>query len=223
MIEVVTTYAERYWDLYAKKFIETFTDHWDKSINLITYTDEQLVERSSWLSGFKQRHGLRPTDNYRFDAVRFAHKVAAIDLAYHFDGIEDILVWFDADCVTHSEVSESWLSSLLGDADFAYLNRKDKYPESSFMMFYRGPGCSELVRRLVEEYSSDALFKRKEWHDGFIIGEIVNELPDLKTMSLSGKAYTTGHPFVNGPLGKKMDHLKGKRKILGASPERSAK
>jgi hypothetical protein len=35
--------------------------------------------------------------------------------------------------------------------------------------------------------------------------------------SLSGDAEATGHPLVNGPLGARLDHLKGKRKGVGKS------
>jgi hypothetical protein len=39
----------------------------------------------------------------------------------------------------------------------------------------------------------------------------------ITTHSLSGKARDHGHPLINGPLGERLDHLKGPRKELGRS------
>ncbi|WP_197028805.1 hypothetical protein [Methylibium sp. T29-B] len=208
---VVTTYAQRHWDVYAKRCVETFEQFWDTP--LAAYTDELLEDESSWLSDFKARHAHRPTDNYRFDAVRFAHKVAAIELAYEL--ADDILIWMDADCVTHAPVTKEWLRSLIGDADFAYLKREGKYPECGFMMFRKG-ACDRFNAEIVDLYKTDKLFDLAEWHDSWAIEE-VRKTAGLKCVSLSGDAERTGHPLVNGPLGEKLDHLKGKRKDRGKS------
>lgn len=178
-----------------------------------------LENNSDWLAEFKIRHRHRSTDNYRFDAVRFAHKVAALELAYRL-GWEDVLVWIDADCVTHQDVTAEWLSGLIGDADFAYLRRENKYPECGFMMFRRNKATSELIRRLVMLYRTDDLFALREWHDSWAIEQVRKGMElegALKCTSLSGAYESTGHPFVNGPLGEKLDHCKGKRKALGKS------
>lgn len=208
---VVTTYAQRHWDVYAKRCVETFEQFWDAP--LAAYTDEMLEAESAWLKEFKARHAHRPTDNYRFDAVRFAHKVAAIELAHEL--ADDILIWMDADCVTHAPVTKEWLRSLIGDADFAYLKREGKYPECGFMMFRKG-ACDRFIAEIVDLYKTDKLFDLAEWHDSWAIEE-VRKTAGLKCVSLSGDAERTGHPLVNGPLGEKLDHLKGKRKTRGKS------
>lgn len=196
--------------------MDTFNKFW-VDIPIRAYTDEDLEDRSEWLPEFKQRHRGRSTDNYRFDAVRFAHKVAALELAYRV-GRGDALVWIDADCVTHAPVDAEWLAGLLGGADFAYLRRASKYPECGFMLLRRSQATSELLRRLVSLYVTDDLFKLDEWHDSWAIEYVRKGLGgSLKCASLSGAYESTGHPFVNGPLGEKLDHCKGKRKQLGKS------
>jgi hypothetical protein len=218
--DAVTTYADRHWDEYARRFVESFDRHW-KGVKLRAYTDDKL-EQSDWLPEFKQRHRHRSTDNYRFDAVRFAHKVAALELAYRI-GTADVMVWIDADCVTHADVDAEWLSSLIGDGDFAYLRREKKYPECGFMMFRRNAETSEMLRRLVFLYRSDDLFSLQEWHDSWAIEQVRLGMDDLKCVSLSGDYESTGHPFVNGPLGARLDHCKGKRKSAGKSKQSDLK
>lgn len=212
--DAVTTYAERHWQSHARRCVESFREHW-RGIPLRTYTDEQLETESDWLSEFKLRHSHRQTHNYRFDAVRFAHKVAAIELAYRI-GTADVLVWIDADCVTHAEVDAEWLSSLLGDADLGYLRRAHKYPECGFLLIRRNQAGAEFLRRVVRQYRTDALFGLDEWHDSWIFEHVRKSMP-MVCASLSGDAENTGHPLVNGPLGARLDHLKGKRKAAGKS------
>lgn len=192
---------------------------------MLALEDVELAEGSDWLSAFKTRHASRPTGNFRYDAVRFAHKVAAIDIALSAADA-DVLVWMDADCVTHESVDGEWLTGLVGDADFAYLRRVGKYPECGFMMFRLSERTRAFVDSVVDLYKSDRLFDLQEWHDSWAIEHQrfqfeANGL--LQCRSLSGDAESTGHPLVNGPLGARLDHLKGTRKQEGRSRARDLK
>jgi hypothetical protein len=221
---VVTTYAERHWESHAKRCVESFSEHWQDDITLLHLDDHGLEKESPWLSQFKARHAHRPTTDYRMDAVRFAHKVAAIDLAAQAPN--DVLIWMDADCVTHAPVDAAWLDGLLRDGDFAYLQRTMKYPECGFMMFRMNQRGRAFIEHIVQQYASDALFKLREWHDSFVIDHVRAQrerLGMLRCVSLSGSAERTHHPLVNGPLGAKLDHLKGPRKQAGRSHDRDLK
>lgn len=211
--DAVTTYAERHWESHAARCVATFNEFWD-DVPLFAYTDGALECQSSWLREFKDRHAHRPTNNYRFDACRFAHKIAAIELAYEI-GEADVLIWMDADCVTHADVTPHWLESLLHGGDLAILKRKHKYTEGGFMMFRRG-ACDMLIKGMVDLYKTDKLFGLPEWHDCWALDHARSQLA-LNEVSLSGDAEETGHPLINGPLGERLDHLKGKRKEAGRS------
>lgn len=218
--DVVTTFADRHWETHARRCVETFERFW-QGVQLRVYRDEQLEAESDWLADFKRRHQHRPTHNYRLDAVRFAHKVAAIELAFATANA-DVLVWLDADCVTHAPVTPAWLSGLLGNADFGYLRRAKKYPECGFMLLRRNAAAERMLQELVELYRTDRLFELAEWHDSWAI-EHVRQQTQINSASLSGDAETTGHPLVNGPLGACLDHLKGRRKSEGRSRESDLK
>jgi hypothetical protein len=216
--DVVTTYADRHWESHAKRCVDTFRHFW-KDIPLREYRDHQLEDQSDWLYEFKLRQRHRPTDNYRFDAVRFAHKVAAIELAYRA-GAGDYLIWMDADCVTHAPVDAQWLASLIGDSEFGYLARDRKYSECGFLIIRRNQRAADFVGNLVWLYRTDELFELAEWHDSYAIDHVRRHMEargHLDCRSLSGSASGTGHPFVNGPLGERLDHCKGDRKRRGKS------
>lgn len=219
--EVVTTYARHHWESHAQRCVETFHEHW-KGVPLHAFLDEDLEARSPWLAAFKRRHAALKADNFRFDAVRFAHKVAAIDLAFR-DLKADALIWMDADCVTHAPVDAGWLGGLLGPADFAYLRRPRSYPECGFMVFRGNARAGALVQGVAKLYRTDELLQLAEWHDSWAIEHVRAQLEAagrLSCASLSGAAENTGHPLVNGPLGERLDHLKGKRKEVGRSLDR---
>jgi len=216
--EVVTTYAPRHWESHARRCVESFHKHWE-GIPLSAYTDADLEAQSTWLSQFKRRHAGLPTHNYRFDAVRFAHKVAAIELAFA-KCRSDYLIWMDADCVTHADVDAEWLEGLAQGADFAYLKRAKKYPECGFMMFRANWTVETLMTALVEFYETDRVFNLAEWHDSWVIDHVrawLEKQDVLRCASLSGSAENTAHPLVNGPLGARLDHCKGNRKQAGRS------
>lgn len=222
--DVITTFADRHWEQYARRCVESFRQHW-KNIPLTTFSDARLEADSDWLADFKAENAHRPTSNYRFDAVRFAHKVAALELGFAA-GAADCMIWMDADCITHSAVDRAWLGSLLGAADFGYLRRSRKYPECGFLMIRRNDAGDELVRQLAELYRTGNLFKLAEWHDSWAIEEIrwqMEKAGQLRCVSLSGDWESTGHPFVNGPLGSRMDHCKGDRKAEGKSRQSDLK
>lgn len=212
--DAVTTYAQRHWYSHASRCVATFRKFWE-GIELRTYTDEQLEDASDWLPEFKARHKGMDTSNYRFDAVRFAHKIAAIQQAFRV-GTADCLIWIDADCVTHEPVTREWLTGLIGSATLAMPLRSKKYPECGFVMIRRNDAGAKFIAEVVRLYATDRLFKLKEWHDCEAM-DYVRKALATPTVSLSGDAEDTSHPIVNGPLGAKIDHLKGKRKIAGKS------
>lgn len=206
------------------KMAETFFRHWPSAVGLRIYTEGfesewpghsllTLAEAAPWLEPWKaartlSQHGMRDGKyNYRFDAVKFAHKVAAIGAAAEGNDC-DVLIWMDADIVTHSLVAVDWLDSLLPlEATLAWLERAVKYPECGFMMF-RMPASGEVVREVVKAYQSGAIFKLDEWHDSFVFWHYV-KAAKVATTRLAPLETPKRHPFVNSVLGEKMDHFKG--------------
>jgi hypothetical protein len=224
----VTTFNKAGYDLYGKRFIETFREHWPEQVDLLVMSegfdgDVDLLDASPWLRAFKARHKGKQVDSYRKDAVRFAHKVAAITWAAALPGI-DRLIWLDGDMVTHSPVTLADLRELSPDGGvLAWLDRRNMYPECGFMIFdCNHPRYWELIAEFGNQYCTDRLFDLPEWHDSYVLQQVV-KAGRYPTKSLSGAGYDTGHPMINGPLGAWFDHLKGKRKQAGKSSPRDLK
>ena len=224
----ITTCNADQWERFGSRMADTFLEFWDKSVRLTIYADgwggDDLNAAAPWLPLFKQlysepqfRGGSNGRD-YRRDAVRFAHKIAALGAAAETKDC-DVLIWIDADVITHSPVTIEWLDGLFPEpAVLAWLDRDRTYPECGFLMF-RMPAAQKLIRKLVSAYRGGDIFSLPETHDSYVIQHMVQRM-SIKTHSLSGPEGRKhiGHPFVNSPLAACLDHLKGEiRKARGKS------
>jgi len=197
--------------------------------------------KSTW-SAVPKANGIPPDDikarrprdwhkKFKWDAVRFANKVYAV-----FDACErssDWCVWMDADSYIHSDWSYEDFKKLLPDDKWiTYVGRgkgSQTWPECGFYGLNLKHGACQTFLEEFERFYEDAengIFTLEEWHDSFVFGHILNKMktlrPDILDYSANmymreAKTGGGGHPLINGPLGKFMDHMKGDRKVTGKS------
>lgn len=218
--------------------VQSFQRYWPRDTRLTVYAEGfvpeikgiHVRELPAWLNEFKGHYGRVPTYcgklnngqyDYRFDGVKFAHKVAALtDFALGFT--EGVVIWLDADTLTHAPVTKDWLEGLFPEpAYLAWLDRSQTHPECGFMMFRANyPHHIKFMESFRDIYLSGEIFKLREFHDSYVFQQLV--LRKISAGKIPPPASLSGdrnwhHPFVNGPLGSRMDHLKGPRKIEGKS------
>jgi hypothetical protein len=240
-LTVLTTCNLEGFHLYGKRMLESYTTFWPCDTRFICYvegfekTGISNVEHRKlplWFERWKQRHESNPAAcgrigryDYRRDCVRFSHKVAALTDAIEHCSTE-LLIWADADTLTHAPVDSDWIYGLLADGDLAWLERAKMYPECGFMIL-RVAAVRSFLYLLRRTYESDAVFQLRETHDSYVIQQIVQALVSKgalkKPVSLSGKHAHENHPFAFGPLGDRLDHAKGRRKATGRTPKEEVK
>lgn len=233
---VVTTTNAEGWEQTGRRMAESFLDRW-KTGTLTVYAEDfdpdvpvEVRQLPEWQADFKAKYGTtaayvgqyRGRYDFRFDMVRFSHKVAAMtDFGV---GVTDgVMVWLDADTFTHADVTEEWLESLFPErAYLAWLERRGSSPETGFVMFrashpYHVP-FMEAFRRL---YTSGRVTDYREFHDAFVLWQLTQIKVSLRKIppphNLSGDARNWHHPFCSSELGSRMDHMKGPRKEDGKS------
>ena len=163
---------------------------------------------------------------FKWDAVRFAHKVYAIfDCARTTDA--DILLWMDADTVCHSPIDmETILKLCPADKDLCFLGRKGKYTECGLYAMNLRSSLTQLFLQRFQQFYDDAengIFTLKEWHDSFVF-DAVRETMQLRELDWSSHLITgEGHPLINSEWGAYLDHLKGDRKVVGKSKVKDLK
>lgn len=237
---LVTTMNAKGWEESGRRMVESVIANWPaETLPIVVYAEGfdpampavEVRPMPSWLVDFKARFGRTAAHNgqrsggydYRFDAIKFSHKVAALTdfLLGLVDG--EIGIWLDADTFTHAAVTAVWLENLFPEpAYIAWLDRHNTHPECGFLMFRTShPYHVNFVESFRALYVSGRLFKLSETHDSYALWYMVQakvmsgKLPT--PVSLSGDK-RWHHPFVNGPLGACIDHMKGPtRKAIGRS------
>jgi hypothetical protein len=242
---VVTTMNAAGWLGLGAKMAQSVIRNWpSECLPLVIYAEDfdppptegiEIRRLPAWLDEFKARWGKAPAYNghraggydYRFDAIKFAHKVAALTGFGQEMTADDILIWLDADTFTHSTVTTEWLEALIPErAYIAWLDRMRSHPECGFVMFRCShPFHANFMEAFRNLYTTGDLFKLRETHDSFALQHLVTlkaatgKIP--QPASLSGQGFRTSHPFANGPIGACLDHCKGPlRKANGSSYRR---
>lgn len=214
----------------------------------ITFSPLSSFERQGFLDRFskmKEANGLRINFeqidsantrahlnwDFRFDAIRFSHKIFSIFEAKKLLQNSDYMVWIDADIRVIRHFSERDFKEFLPEEDqiMAYLGRTNfpkpnSYSEGGWYAFnLRHIRTNEFIDFVANVYTSGEIFKLEEWHDCWVVDtarKIYLE-KGYRFKNISGLAEGLEHPFVNCGLGKIFDHLKGPtRKKNGRSFEK---
>ena len=251
---VITTFNQQGLEKYGQRMISTFEQFWPNSVDLVVYTEKckphitksnvrciDLIANSKHCKRFINRHkdnpeangGLgphnehiwKPNKHFKWQGLRFSYKVFSIYHAMQYIDTEWV-IWLDADTLTHSNITESFLDSVSPkDCVVTHLGRGEKYHSECGWVGYNktNPITMQFVEDFANMYKKDTMFDYPEWHDSYLFDvqrkiyrdnkgahfHNLNPDPDLKGFA--------GHPFINSDLGKYMDHMKGDRKELGHS------
>ena len=173
------------------------------------------------VSNEPQRHTRRDwMKEFKWDAVRFANKTYAV-----YDAVQrskDWCVWMDADTFVHSTWTyEQFLELLPKEAYITYVGRgkgSQTWPECGFYgLNLNHPVCHEFLKEFERMYedAENGMFLLDEWHDSYIFGEVLKMFNQFPSHDYSADMYLReaksgggGHPLINGPLGKWIDHMK---------------
>lgn len=184
------------------------------------------------ISGDIQRGGRKDSHKvFKWDAIRFSHKVYAIFHAYKHC-TTPWLIWMDADMICHSPMSETFLDSQCPDTiDLAYLGRLGKFSECGLYAMQVGTkGTTRFIKEFQRMYNDadNGIFTLGEWHDSFVFDDVRRRIEGLRQLDwaqqlgdLRASPRNTpgeGHPLINSAWGAYLDHLKGdNRKQAGHS------
>lgn len=161
---------------------------------------------------------------FKWDAVRFSHKVYSIfHAAKHIN--TEWLIWMDADMVCHSPITKSTLDSLCPENyDLCFLGRQGKYSECGlYAIQVPTKNSQRFLKTFKSYYDQDQIFNLEEWHDSFVFDEIRRVQPVRELDWSQGIIKGEGHPIINSAWGSYLDHLKGDRKFTGKSRARDLK
>ena len=233
--------------------VDSFIANWPKNIKLLIFLEnshllkernvnpkieivdyhENIPEYYAFCKKFN--HKKKFTDDFRFNAFRFAYKVYAIKKSFSYNTSQN-LIWLDADIKTHKKIPYIFLEKLISDKHYlSYLGRSHvktkhlNYSECGFLIFNTKHHLHSLFwKEMMHMYDDGMLFELSEWHDSFIFDHVRNKLEKkcfLKNINITDfglvdiESKNDDHVFVLSVLGEFMDHKKGNRKDIKWSPE----
>lgn len=156
---------------------------------------------------------------FQYDAVRFSHKVFALNSCAR-SGC-DIVIWLDGDSKTFATIKREDIMRWLPAGKFAGFLGRPNYTETGFHMIdMRMPIALDFFDRWIKYYTTDQVFSLPAWTDCHTYDATRVQFPQDLWHSLSPPGKYQGHVFINGELGQFMDHMKGKRKLRKSSSKR---
>lgn len=159
--------------------------------------------------------------SFKWDAVRFAHKVYAIFNCAKICNT-DLLLWMDADMICHSPITHERIEQLCNETkDLCFLGRKGKFSECGLYSMNLKSAATQNFLKEFQRFYDDAdngIFTLGEWHDSYVFDAVRRRIPNIQELDWSSHLITgEGHPLINCEWGAYLDHLKGDRKDLGHS------
>ena len=230
-MRLVTSCTGKHFEEYAHRLFDTFK-FFPKGTELWWYTEGFTLPKQDGivqidiaslaeLSAFKAKYDTFKPPNYLFDVVRFSNKVfAANDALKDYQGIGG---WIDADCVIQKDIPDGYIEGHLQGTYIALLQRRGMYSETGFWIAdCTNPVHRDFQRMWEQWYLSDAFKGLSNWTDCETLDATIRRFQKdgLKVTNLSGEHAKDTHPLAKIPLGRYIDHCKGRRKALGYSPER---
>jgi hypothetical protein len=168
--------------------------------------------------------GKAPGIGFRWDAIRFCHKIYAV--CHHAkQHLSDVMFWMDADMVCHSPVTTDFIESQIPKPyGIAFIGRRKKFTECGlYALDLTDKSTNRFVQQFQGAYDDGSIFQMKEWNDCWVFDRIREQvqiqnpkwqqLNWTKNFVLQGE----GHPLINTAWGAYLDHLKGRRKDTGKS------
>jgi hypothetical protein len=168
--------------------------------------------------------------SFKWDAVRFAHKVYAVFHAVKH-ATTPWVIWMDADMICHSPIPFEFLDQMCPDnIDLAYLGRQGKFSECGLYAIQVGTkGAVRFVKEFQRMYNDaeNGIFTLGEWHDSYVFDDVKRRIEGIRLLNWasnlgdlrasSKNSIGEGHPLINSAWGAYLDHLKGDRKDYGHS------
>ncbi len=179
-------------------------------------------------------NGWRPKDHekgysWRYDAAKFYKQcLIPYDVSKSLYQ-DDILVWIDADVVTFDKVPDRFITDLMENTDLIFLGRGSYHSEIGFWAVRICKQSRAMLQELAEAYTKDLFLTFREHHSAFVF-DYARKRADKRGLywrnltPANGRGRHGGHVWLDSPLSKYMDHLKGsKRKHIGHSSDHPIK
>ena len=174
--------------------------------------------------GPADKKGKQPGIGFRWDAIRFSHKVYAV-CDHARNHAQGVMFWMDADMVCHSPITVDFIAGQIPNPyGIAFLGRAKKFTECGlYALDIRQQATQSFVEQFQAAYDDGSIFQMSEWNDCWVFDRIrervQTQFPAWRQLNWCADfaKQGEGHPLINTAWGAYLDHLKGRRKDAGRS------
>lgn len=229
MIEIITSFDQRYYDLIGKDCVSSFLEHWHDQFQLTCYVEGFAMPDHARLKQIDfdtavdpEYHALQQDTAYGVQVKKFSKKAFAfVHAMYH--STADWILWLDADVVTTKSVPARLIYDCMRDEDLSmymgvtYTTDKSGrpgswlVPETGVFAINKGHDKfetfrNEYRRRYVERDHADL----RRFYDNDVFGAAINvaDAPVYDLCKGFVKPYKT--PLPHTVLGEYLTHYKAK-------------
>lgn len=229
MIEIITSFDQRYYDLIGKDCVSSFLENWHDQFQLTCYVEGfalpqhvriQQIDFDSQVD--PEYHVLQQDTAYGVQVKKFSKKAFAfVHAMYH--STADWILWLDADVITTKSVPARLIYDCMRDEDLSmymgvtYTTDKSGrpgswlVPETGVFAINKGHDKfetfrNEYRRRYVERDHADL----RRFYDNDVFGAAINvaDAPVYDLCKGFVKPYKT--PLPHTVLGEYLTHYKAK-------------
>jgi len=220
-IKIVSTFSDNGYKQYGKYFVESCKKFIATDINICLYVDDinlqseknitvlKLEKSIPYLVTFKEKNKEKTFKDYKWDAVRFAHKTYATFHAAN-DNL-DYLIWLDGDTEIYDTITSDYLLKFLPKGNFVGYIGRDGVSETGFLIFdMNHPSAKDFFDRYQWYYDTNEIYSLLEYHDAFVFDVVRKEFETagkIKSYNISPAGATKGH--FNSAFEGYMIHYKG--------------
>ena len=220
-IQTITSWNNKLHKEYAHRFEKTYNWPFD----LLVYNEDvDMFDKIPDLKKFIERNKDREVESFKKDGVRFSYKVYAYTHAIENASSDvDGLICIDADSVFYKSIDVEWIKKHIhkDDCMMSYLGRGSNYSECGFLYFnMKHDQTRNYARYMKKMYDFNEIYSLSEYHDSYVWDYVRKVFEsELKVKNNNIGDDKGGHVQARSILGTVYDHTKGKRKLVGKSPE----
>lgn len=230
-LRIVSTIPLWGFEMYGDLWLEA-AERWPEDVEIVVYAEgfdirhpritSRRVEDLPMLVDFKRQYAHYKPVLWQWDIVRWSNKVfSAFDALYDHEGLG---LWLDADAIAYKSIPRDLVPSLLPQGAYmALFRRNGMEPETGFWIADCDHPKHQDVFKVWRNWLLHGTFKRlQQWCDASTFNATLKQFEKaglIEVKNLSGAFANDMHPMAKHPIGRYIDHLKGARKLRGASPE----
>lgn len=236
----VTSFHRDHYELYAKRFIDSWKTYWPNDSKLIIYQQEfdyrdpdnriEVIDFDIQVSEFfnfrdntkKLIENATEADekNRYIKGLRWSYKIYSLCNA--MKSCHDPIIWLDADTETLSKISNNWDTRLLNKHDCAVHwepNQKHSaiagteyvhWETGLFVVAGTKSQRTQMIHNIINLYDSGEIWKRPFVWDGYAWADACRNIMTCYDLWESKPGHRT---FGSRHVGKYMRHHNGNRKF----------